>query len=199
MPSCAREPFYYVPLAQAYNAATVLHVRTHTGLGAAVSAAVPSVLRDVVPALPVPVLRPMDEALGIFLLPQRLAAWVAGVMTVFALALAVIGVYGIAAFFVTQRGREIAVRQALGATAGSVMRLILARNGRGVLAGLVAGVALVAVATVGAAKVVPGAVAADPVVLAGVPLVLAVCAGAAMLAPLRRQLRRPIMGLLRED
>jgi hypothetical protein len=46
--------------------------------------------------------------------------------------------------------------------------------------------------------VLPGAVSADPVVLAGVPLVLACVAGAAILAPVRRHLRRPLMAMLRE-
>lgn len=192
------EPFYYVPLAQWYNAAAVLHVRTEPGRGALVAAAVPKVLGDIAPSLPTAALRPMNEALGVYLLPHRLAAWVAGVMTTFALLLAAVGVYGVSAFLVSRRGREIAVRQALGAPAASVARLLLVRNGRGALVGIAIGVALAIVATVGAARVVPGAVTADPVVLAGVPLVLACCAGAAVLVPVRRLLRRPIATLLRD-
>jgi len=198
-PGRGPEPFYYVPLAQWYNSATVLHVRGQPGRSAPVAGAIRGILRELLPTLPLMSIRPLDEALGVFRLPQKLATWVAGLMTGFGMLLAAIGVYGVSAFLASRRAKEIAVRLALGATPRGVMALLLWKNGRGPLIGLGAGFVLAIGVTLAASRKLTGAEAADPVVLIGVPLALGLISASAIVEPIRRQLRRPIMQLLRDS
>jgi len=119
--------FYYMPASQRSNAQMVLHVRApETGeamITAIRNAAVQ--LSDDLPLLPS---RSLDEALEVFMLPQRLAASVAGAMGVLALLLGSVGVYGITAFMVGQRRREIGIRLALGASRSTVIRAMMRRG-----------------------------------------------------------------------
>ena len=84
----------------------------------------------------------VDDALG----PMRLAVWLMIGFGVVALTLAAVGIYGVFAYFVTERTREIAVRLALGATPADVRRLVVGRGvvllGLGLAIGLVVAVAL---------------------------------------------------------
>jgi len=198
-PGQAPENFYYVPAAQWYNPAVVLHVRGAPGQEADLAATVVRVVREVDRSIPISTARPLREALGIYLLPQRLAAWVSGAMGLFGLLLAIVGVYGLMVFQVTRRARELAVRMALGATHGDVTRLLLLREGRVPLIGMGVGVLFAAALSFGASRVVVGARAFDPVVLVAVPLLLLATSLVAMLAPVVPLLRRPPMERLRED
>ena len=137
--------------------------------------------------------------MNVYLMPQRLAAWVSGAMGVFALLLAIVGIYGTTAYLVTRRAREMAIRMALGATNADVARMISLRGGRAPMIGLAIGVLLGAALTIGASKVVTGARAGDPVVIATVPIILALTAMLAMLVPLRRLLKAPLAARLRDD
>jgi ABC-type antimicrobial peptide transport system permease subunit len=145
------------------------------------------------------VVRPLNEALEIYLLPQRLSALVSGAIGAFGLLLALVGIYGTTAFIVSRRAREMAIRIALGASDRDVVRMIALRGGRAPLIGLAIGVLLGAALTVGASTVVVGARAGDPVVIGTVPLVLGLTAAIAMAAPLRRLLRAPLAARLRDD
>ncbi|HSA54383.1 MAG TPA: ADOP family duplicated permease [Gemmatimonadaceae bacterium] len=201
MPGEPQESQYYVPLEQAYTSQMVLHVRTAPGAAGEVARAARGVLRAGLPTLPIPPLRPITEALELFLLPQRLAAWVAASMGLFGLILAGVGVYGVTAFAVSRRAREIAIRIALGATPRDVTLLVLRRGVRapliGIAVGLTAGVGLsVALAATG---VVPGVQPADPLAAAGTLGLLVLIALAAMSDPVRRVVRRPAMRVLREE
>jgi predicted permease len=198
-PGQAPENFYYVPAAQWYNAAVVLHVRGQPGLEASVAAAVRETVRDVDPSLPLPVVRPLNQALETYYLPQKLAAWVSASMGIFGLLLALVGIYGLTAFLVSRRSREMAIRMALGATRGEVARLIMVRGGRAPFFGMVVGVLLAGALMVAASQAVAGARAADPVVIVAVPMVLALTAALAMLTPVRQLLRGSISARLRES
>ena len=79
-------------------------------------------------------------ALG--LLPQRLAAWIAASVGTIGLLLAALGLYGLTAFSVAQRTREMALRMALGARREAVLSLVLAQSGRLAAGGAVIGLAL---------------------------------------------------------
>jgi len=115
--------------------------------------------------------------------------YIAGIMTVFgglALLLAVIGVYGVIAYFVTQRRHEIGVRMALGATRRDVVRLAVAQTGGLVAAGGLLGAVLsFALGRLIEAGLV-GSVALQPEVVAAISGVLALVAVGAGYIPARR-------------
>ena len=106
-----------------------------------------------------------------------------------ALLLAVVGLYGVMAYSVTQRTKEIGVRMALGATRSSILGAVFREGaplvGAGLLAGLAGALALSHVLE----SMLFGVSARDLAVFTAVPLVLAAVAGAAMLVPARRATR----------
>ncbi|HNB73922.1 MAG TPA: ABC transporter permease, partial [Acidobacteriota bacterium] len=84
-------------------------------------------------------IKPMDERLADMLRPQRLASSVVGLFAVVALVLAAGGLYGVMAYSVGQRTREIGIRLALGAQPLDVVHMILRETGQLILAGLLLG------------------------------------------------------------
>jgi predicted permease len=116
-----------------------------------------------------------------------------------ALALAIVGVYGVVSYVVTQRTREIGIRVALGARRGQVIRLIVAGALRPVLAGIAVGAVGAAFASrlLGALlyNVKPG----DPVVIAGIAALLAAAAVVASLVPGARATRVDPVTVLRTE
>ena len=193
------ENFFYVPLAQMYNAAVHLHVRTQPGLETQVAAAARAVLREESASLPVGPFRPMTEVLDVYLLPQRLASWVAAVMGAFGLILAGVGIYGVAAFTASRRSREVAIRLALGATERDITRLLVGRGARAPLVGMMLGLLLGVGLSFGAATVVPGIQAGDPVAVLTVAIGISIISALALTMPVRVMLRRSPMGRLREE
>jgi macrolide transport system ATP-binding/permease protein len=117
---------------------------------------------------------------------HRSAAWLVGGFAVLTLLLGVVGLYGVIAYSVSQRTREIGVRMALGAQRSSVYQLILAEAGRLISIGVVVGMA----GAVGAAtlmrKLLFGVQAWDAPTLIGVAVVLAASAMLASYFPARR-------------
>jgi predicted permease len=118
--------FLYVPMAQHPWQTPELFLRRASGVGTgALTASVRGVLKDIDPNLPLLRSESMREVADVGLLPQRLAASVAGSLGGVALLLAAIGLYGVTAFTVARRTREIGVRMALGASEQGIRRLIV--------------------------------------------------------------------------
>jgi len=190
---------YYVPLAQWYNAAAVLHVRAQSGHATAVAAAAKASLRELSASLPIPEFRPLHDAMAIMLLPQRLATWVAACMGAFGLLLAALGIYGVAAMVAARQAREMAIRIALGATSGHVVRLMVSRGVGAPLIGVAIGLALAAALSFGASQVVAGVRPADPLALLLAVAAVGSAVAIALWHPVRRQLARHPMAVLREE
>jgi putative ABC transport system permease protein len=122
-----------------------------------------------------------------------------GLIGAIALALAIIGVYGVMAYSVSQRTQELGIRRALGAGGGDILRLVV-RQGA-ILAGLGAGIglALSFAATRGLSSFLFGVSAFDPIVFSGVTASLVGAALIASLVPARRATRVDPLVALRND
>jgi putative ABC transport system permease protein len=126
----------------------------------------------------------------------RISMLLLGAFAVSALLLAVVGIYGVVSYTVTQRTRELGVRMALGADAASTLRLVLGRSMLLIAAGTACGLAASVAVTRAMAGLLYGVSPVDPIVFAGVSLVLAAAGFAATLIPARRATRvDPIVAL----
>lgn len=178
-------PYLYLPFGQEYEAGMTLHVRASGGAGA-----VAAMMRNELQALDanVPLLWPgsLAERTRISLLPQRIGATLIGIFGLLGLLLSAVGLYGILAYTVGQRTREIGVRMALGARRGDVLRLVLRQGAVLVAVGLACGLALSAAATRLLGGLLAGVSPTDPVTFLAVPLVLGAVALLASYLPARR-------------
>lgn len=189
-------PFIYVPYAQDYRSEHQLVMRTVPGTD--VFPTVRRLVRETNPNLPIITFRSMDEVVGFGLLPQRLAAWVAGVMGLVGALLAALGIYGVTSFAVSSRTREIGIRVALGAEPGRVLTLIV-REGM-VLAA--AGFGLGSVAALGMAQMIRAFIYVSPtdaVTFGAAALAMAATALLASYLPGRRAIKVDPMVALRHE
>ncbi len=175
------DPYYaYEPVRQAEK----LIVRSHLG-AAAIAAAIRGVVRRLDPSLPVPVY-PLEANLARWQAVSGLVTALAAALGGLALVLAAVGIYGVVAYFVSQRFREIGIRVALGAGRASVLGMILRRTLRPVVAGATLGVAAALAASGILTGVLFGVSPLDPAGLIGAVLfVLGVALAAASLAARR--------------
>lgn len=114
----------FVPLAQHPMSDVTVLASTDADVASAL-ASVRDAVRFVDPDLPIEDLMPLEQALRAWVSPVRLLTWFAGSMAIFAVALAALGIYGVVAFAVNARRREIGVRLAIGARPADVVRLFL--------------------------------------------------------------------------
>ena len=121
-------------------------------------------------------LKLVEEMISATLGPQRFAAALIGSFGLIGLLLSAIGLYGVIAYTVAQRTREVGLRVALGATRGHVFRLVIGSGAWTITAGLLFGLAAAALTTRLLAGQLYGVEPLDPPTLAGAVLVLAVVA-----------------------
>ena len=189
--------FVYVPLAQTYSERMSLFVRS----SGATSMAVPvrRMLTDLDPALPILTSQPLTEMVAVGLFPQRVALVVASALGGVALLLALLGIYGVTAYGVAQRTREIGIRIALGSSPGNMLGMIVGQGLRVGGVGVAIGVASAIVVTRLLEGLLFGVSGSDPVALGAAASVLL---GAALLAswvPARRAARVNPMVALRQE
>jgi predicted permease len=140
-----------------------------------------------------------DDFVAVALLPQRLAAVVTGILGVAGLLLAVLGVYGIVAYSVTQRTREIGIRIAVGATPGNVVSTMTFVGLRLVAIGIGVGLVLSLAGSRVMSGFLLGVSPTDPVIFAGITLGLGVIVAAASAVPALRAARVDPLVALRSD
>ena len=177
-------PFIYVPLAQQPMTEMNLYVRQAPGRE--VSADVARTIAEVATNLPVITSQSFEEAAGIGLLPQRLAAAIAGAVGSVGVLLSALGLYGLMAFQAAQRTREVAVRMALGATVGQVRGLLLRQAASVAAAGGTVGLVLAAGAAIAVRGLLGGVQPLDRVAFGSAGCVLGLVLLAASWLPARR-------------
>jgi predicted permease len=191
-----REPAggIYLPFARGFQSDVSFIVRFHSlplGNESTTADLLRRTVRDLDPSIPILSLRTfaqhLDSNLDLWLV--RAGAALFSVFGGLALALAVVGLYGVKAYSVARRTREIGIRMALGAQAGAVLRMIMREGCIMLVSGVAVGL-LLAVAT---AKIVSGILygvgALDPVAFTVAPAVLTVAALIATWLPARRATR----------
>ncbi|CAN5564269.1 ABC transporter permease [soil metagenome] len=194
----------FVPLAQVYNGSVYLHVRTHATERAAVTGMIGTVrqtLREVSPEIPLlhmsPWLDYMERNVGLWAI--RMAAVMFGIFGGIALLLAVVGVYGVKAYAVARRTREIGIRMALGAQPGDVFALIMRQGALQTGFALVVGILLALGAGRVLAQMLYQVSPADPVALLVASVLLGAAALLACFFPARRATRVSPMTALRTE
>ncbi len=191
-------PCFYLPLAQAGRRQMNLEVRAAGDLAALV-AAIRSEVRAIDPAIPLADVLTLETIRERSLSQERLIASLLAGCGGVALLLAAIGIYGVMAFAVAQRTREIGIRMALGARAGDVAAAVLRRCALLALAGLAIGLAAAAALSRLVASLLYGVSPRDPAVLAGSSLALVLTALLAGYLPARRASRIDPATALRYD
>jgi putative ABC transport system permease protein len=181
----------FVPFAQGYGGNVFLHLRLNTQDRQAVAGMIPTVrqtLRNIDPDLPIIGIAPfvdlMEKCVGLWIV--RLGATLFGAFGVIALLLAVVGVYGVKAYAVACRTREIGIRMALGARRQDVFALIM-RQGT-MQTGLAVGVGLLLALAAGRilSRILYEVSPSDPFALVVASLMLATAALLACFIPARR-------------
>jgi len=158
-----------------------------------------SVVTSTEPAVTIGRAMPARDLLRTPLAQPRFNVALTGVFAVVAFVLAGIGIFGVLAFHVVQRTRELGIRHALGATPGELGRMML-REGMVLAAcGILAGVTLSALATRSLGALLFGVTPLDPLTFAGATIVLGVCALAGVAIPARNAARVDPVTALRAD
>ncbi|HUJ28185.1 MAG TPA: ABC transporter permease [Myxococcales bacterium] len=132
------EPTFYLPQEQGQAFEMTIAARVE-GDPASLGASVAQAVLSIDPGQPPDDVRPFTEVVSGSLAPRRFPLELLGGFGALALILSALGIYGITAYAVAQRTREIGVRMAIGATAGGVVRMVLSGALRTVAAGLAAG------------------------------------------------------------
>jgi predicted permease len=194
----------YLPFARGFQSDISYFVRFRSlapGSEAAAADLLRRAVRDVDPSIPIISLRTfaqhLDSNLDLWLV--RAGAALFSIFGALALGLAAVGIYGVKAYSVARRTREIGIRMALGAQAGAVLRMMMRESSVMLISGVAIGL-LLAIAT---AKILSGILygvgALDPIAFTVAPLVLSIAALIATWLPARRATRVDPVQALRAE
>jgi predicted lysophospholipase L1 biosynthesis ABC-type transport system permease subunit len=191
-------PFVYVPLTQEYGSPITVHLRA-AGETAGLAGALRQLLREMDPDLPIYNVRTMEQHISnsaLAAMPLRAGATLAGVQGLLALLLALMGVYSVVAYAVSQRTREIGIRMALGARQFDILSLVIRESLRLTLLGIAIGLGGSVLMSRAVSRFLYGASPTDTLVYLGVAVLLAGAAAMAGYMPARRAARvDPVVAL----
>jgi predicted permease len=195
-------PAIYVASGRNYRAGTNVHVRVaRTGLEADVLAAIRRELRAMDPRLPVLQATTMrafhDRSLELWVVSAGGRLFLG--FGLLALALAVVGLYGVKSYLIAQRTREIGIRMALGARPSDVMTMVLKEGAALSAVGVGIGLPLAALLGFALSSVLYDVKPLDPIVFLSAPALLALAALAATFVPARRATRITPLTALRAE
>jgi ABC-type antimicrobial peptide transport system permease subunit len=185
----------YLPYAQVHHdgvglaAASMFWTVRTSGEPAALSNGFSREVRRIDPGIAASQVQPMAQYFSEALAPRRFSVSLVGIFAAAALTLAIVGIYAVIAYGVSQRGRELAIRLALGATEGAIVRLVVRDGMRFVGVGMAIGVAGAAVAARLASTLLFGVSADDVASFTDVVIVVAGLSFLACAAPAARSSR----------
>jgi hypothetical protein len=196
------EPAIYEPWGRNYRGNMFVHVRAaQTGAEADLLQAIRRNIREYDPRLPVVEATTMrafhDRSLELWAVRSGGRTFLA--FGLVALLLAVVGLYGVKSYIVSQRTREIGIRMALGAKPGDVMGMVLREGAALSAVGVALGLPLAAVLGFALSSVLYDVKPLDPIVFTAAPILLAAAALAATWLPARRATRVTPLTALRAD
>jgi putative ABC transport system permease protein len=191
-------PQLYLPFSQAPTRSVVLTIRAQ-GDPSTLVPAIRRQLAEIDSDLPLADVATLAERKAVSLARPRVNAAVLGSFALAALILAAVGIYGVVAYGVIQRTRELGIRMALGAGRGTLLRMVIRQGMMPVLAGLGLGLAAALAGGRVLRSLLFGVGAGDPATFVAATLFLVAVALAAMYVPARRAARSDPMAALRND
>ena len=189
-------PFVYLPFRQFAMPQTTLIVRT---TGSSLAQPLRQIVAELRPGLAMLSIQHLEDAMAVGLAPQRIVAFVAGSLGLIGALLAAIGIYGVTALSVSRRTREIAVRAALGAQRGAIVRLVLWQALSLTAVGTVLGIVLGAIAGQVLSMLLVGVSPLDPIALMTAAGLCTTVALVASWVPVQRAMRVTASDALRAE
>jgi ABC-type lipoprotein release transport system permease subunit len=190
-------PYFWVPALQEMDR-TLFHVNT-TAPQAGIADAVARIVTETAPGWTITSTRTIEGQLRGSLFQQRVAGWTLGLFAAIALLLAAVGLYGIVAYSVAQRTREVGIRLALGARPSEVHTLFVRQAAPIVAGGAIIGLGAAWASTRLIGDLLIGVATTDTFAFLAAPLLLAVVALFAAWIPARRAARIAPLRALRAD
>jgi ABC-type antimicrobial peptide transport system permease subunit len=190
-------PYIYQPMTQVYQPQVSLFIKAPSPQ--AVIGTVRGEVQQLNRNLPLTGVFTLTEIVDQSLWAPRMGAWLLAVFAGLSLVLAVIGIYGVMAYAVSQRTRELGIRMALGASRGDVVRLVVLQGVKLTIAGVLVGLAVSFAVTRLIVNMLFGVSPTDILTFSVVPAVLALAAlGASYLPALRATRVDPLVALRSE-
>jgi len=192
------QPYFYMPLTADAWSEVVLFALTSNDPGPLLPAA-QKALREIDPNLLVMSAQTLTDHMQLHTYANRMAAWLSASLGGLALLLTAVGLYGVTAYSVSRRTREIGIRMALGARRETVFGGVLRDGMKLTLLGLVVGMGLALLLGRAIAGLLYGVTPYDPVALGTISVLVMLVSAGALAAPARRAVRVEPTEALREE